>query len=109
MTTNPTPKQQEEARELPRWSDCEAAIDDKRATPLERFIYEYEPGDNDDLWRERLQAALSSRDQEIREVLEGLRVEDGDCWCAHFGSEYHTPACLAARGLYEKLNSTTGK
>lgn len=50
-------------------------------------------------------SALSSRDREIREVLEGLRDDDSGCWCVHFGSEYHTNACLAARGLWERLQS----
>lgn len=61
----------------------------------------------------RIATALSSRDQEIREVLEGLSYtsfSDGQSyrhWCGR--REPCTPACLAARGLYEKLNSTTGK
>lgn len=62
--------------------------------------------------------ALSSRDQEIREVLEGLssllHIPNGEpqrCWCTGDRNYQftHSPACLAARGLYEKLNSTTGK
>lgn len=48
-------------------------------------------------------AALSSRDAEIREVLEGLRNEDGDCWCVHFGSDYHAEECEQAQRLYNRL------
>lgn len=52
--------------------------------------------------------ALSSRDTEIREVLEGLRNNHG-CWCP--GSEEYEfeapficgPSCHAARALWAKL------
>lgn len=47
--------------------------------------------------------SLSSRDQEIGEVLEGLRNEDGDCWCVHFGSDYHAEECEQAQRLYNRL------
>lgn len=46
---------------LPEWEACEAAIDEKRATALEEFIYEYEPGDSSDIqWRERLQRLVAT-------------------------------------------------
>lgn len=111
MTTEPTAKVQE----LPSWEDCEAAVDEGRATPLEEFIYDHEPADtHDPEWRQDLQAALSSRDQEIREVLEGLsRVlyythgQPERCWCPDPNSNWtHTPACLAARGLWERVQPT---
>lgn len=47
---------------LPKWADCEAACDNKTATPLQRFIYEYEPGDDAEIWRERLAAAIARAD-----------------------------------------------
>lgn len=59
---------------------------------------------------------LASRDAETREVLEGLAVKHyvslGEyCWCRAPGTatkpagDYHTPACLAARGLWNRLQS----
>lgn len=47
-------------KELPQWSDCELAVDEKRATALEEFIYEYEPGDYQESteWRRRLLALV---------------------------------------------------
>lgn len=39
--------------ELPAWEECEAACDET-PTPLQRFIYEYEPCEDTELWRERL-------------------------------------------------------
>ena len=56
--------------------------------------------------------ALSSRDTEIREVLEGLRSKPNGCWCglSHLTETTqfeedgtHDNACLAARALYAKL------
>lgn len=48
---------------LPKWSDCELAVDEQRATALQRFIYEYEPGDDQGAreWRERLQAVVTEQ------------------------------------------------
>lgn len=60
--------------------------------------------------RAAIEALLSSRDAEIREVLEGLSAQTTEttrCWCLNDGTLHHTPACLAARALYDKLNSTT--
>lgn len=56
-----------EIDKLPNWSDCEAAVDDKTATALQHFIYEYEPGDSEDAkrWRERLRALVN---ESIRSV-----------------------------------------
>lgn len=55
-------------------------------------------------------SALSSRDSEIREVLEGLgtQVEDGLCWCPDAGSLFdghaiHGIDCQRTRTLYAKL------
>lgn len=45
---------------LPTWLDCELAVDEKRATALEQFIYDNEPGDSSDaqLWRKQLSAVV---------------------------------------------------
>lgn len=45
-------------KDLPRWSDCEAAVDEKEATALQQFIYDYEPSDADDQWRRQLAAVV---------------------------------------------------
>ena len=58
----------DEKDKLPLWSDCELAVDEDRATSLEKFIYDYEPGDNDRAWRERLLAALTTVRKEAREA-----------------------------------------
>lgn len=56
----------------------------------------------------RIATALSSRDQEIREVLEGLRGVKGNprCWCNPMYPNIpssHDPACLAARVVWERV------
>lgn len=52
---------------------------------------------------------LSSRDTEIREVLEGLSWResetDGKCWC---WASSHEPFCLRIRALYAKLRAGEG-
>lgn len=52
---------------------------------------------------------VASRDTEAREVLEGLvtSVIDGEyCWCDVDHAETpHMPACLAAQGLWERVQS----
>lgn len=62
-------------------------------------------------WRDLercITAYANQRDSEVREVLEGtsrvLKFKNGPdqrCWCNKNWT--HTPACLAARALYEKL------
>lgn len=50
--------------------------------------------------------ALSSRDAEIREVLEGfpwIKTGDNMCWCSIVLTETHAEYCLAARALWEKV------
>lgn len=54
--------------------------------------------------------ALSARDTEIREVLEGLRAQTKPniCWCADVFPNMsalgnHAKWCLAARDLWEKV------
>lgn len=42
---------------LPTWTEREAAHDDRTATALQEFIYEYEPADADE-WRTRLATLL---------------------------------------------------
>lgn len=59
----------------------------------------------------RIACALSSRDTQIREVLEGLRnipPVDPPCWCrvGFLPKEKHSPACLAARALWNRVNLT---
>lgn len=44
-------------KDLPKWTDCEFAVDEKRATALEHFIYDYEPGDAGQ-WRRQLAAVI---------------------------------------------------
>lgn len=69
-----------------------------------------ERGEAIKLWNQR---TLSSRDAEVREVLEGLsslrRYTHGQperCWCdAEDPETPHMPACLAARDLYSKLQA----
>ena len=57
-------------------------------------------------------SALSSRDREVREVLEGLRVSR-NCWCPEdeqdIGRTYiHFEECKAARALYEQVQGKEG-
>lgn len=88
MTTEPTDKQKEEAREI-----VDGAR--KRFTDL-RFYGEME---------NHIAAALSSRDTEIRNVLEGLGVNVADrgmCWCWRRDGR-HSTACLAAQALWNKV------
>lgn len=40
----------------------------------------------------------------VRECLEGLKLEGADCWCVHFGSDFHTPECQAAKAVYDSLS-----
>lgn len=54
-------------QQLPTWADCEAACDDLSATALETFIYNYEPGDNDKEWRNRLAGVLTAAKRELAE------------------------------------------
>lgn len=44
-------------KDLPRWSDCEAAVDEKEATALQQFIYDYEPSEAKQ-WRRQLAAVV---------------------------------------------------
>lgn len=70
------PEAKTQMKQLPTWSDCEAACDDLTATPLQTFIYNYEPGDNDSEWRNRLMKVLTTaRANAIGECLEVLRSE----------------------------------
>lgn len=121
-TNQPTAKHQQGARELDAGrlsaDGNPEGCGDPVPSPPERlyaqvfktgnvYAYDYNPcevHDNGKPVYEYVHAsALSSRDREIREVLEGLRDDDSGCWCVHFGSEYHTNACLAARGLWERV------
>ena len=56
-----------------------------------------------------LLAIISSRDADIKEVLEGLATHQigsrRPCWCPpDYESEPHSATCLAARALYEKVS-----
>lgn len=44
-------------KDLPKWEDCEAACDEGNETPLQRFIYDYEPGDYEECKKFRKQLA----------------------------------------------------
>lgn len=96
MTTEPTAKHQEEAREI-----VIKGFRNVHRFPNAKAICDGLITD--------IAAALSSRDREIREVLEGLVVSviDGEnCWCPdpfRADIEKHDPACLAARGLWERV------
>lgn len=101
MTTEPTDKQKEEARER-------------------IWLLRNEDGSFDDCWQastlsgtpdvEYVRADILS---EIREVLEGLMVWRGECWCrdarppSRRGT--HLPACLATQRLWEKLQPAKGE
>lgn len=98
----PTAKQKQEAREI-----IEGVFGKRGSSPIYATA-----GRLFDELEARFDDALSSRDTEIREVLEGLvmRTASGRCWCR---SELnlnitgnHEPRCLAARGLWEKVNVT---
>lgn len=86
----PTAKHREEARELVRaWllmSNPHHLIDHK------------------DNLIERVAGGLSSRDREIREVLEGLsNGTNPACWCQPNVTGGHEDACLAARALWARV------
>lgn len=95
MTTEPTEKHREEARELLRTCEQRTGMD---------LASESLPNDLAD----RIASALASRDTEIRKVLEGLQTyrPDGGCWCRDvppLRQLKHSPACIAARALYDSL------
>lgn len=100
MTTEPTEKHREKARELLRACEQRTGMD---------LASDSLPNDLAD----RIASALSARDAEVREVLEGLsrvlRFRNGPpqrCWCEDPNSNWtHTPACVAARALYNRLQS----
>jgi hypothetical protein len=46
--------------ELPTWEDCIDAVKEHRASPLQRFICEYEPTANDEEWRRDLLELLNN-------------------------------------------------
>jgi len=52
---------------------------------------------------ELIQPEIDAELVEVREVLDGLRNEGGDCWCVHFGSEYHIEECQRTQRLYKRL------
>jgi hypothetical protein len=62
---------------LPEWSTCKTASDNRTASPLQKFIYEYEPREGDSAWRDDLSAALAAFDpttcKELLEEVEWLR------------------------------------
>lgn len=101
--TQPTDKHREEAREIM----CGPRKENQSAWLLQGDLVNV---------HERLAVALSSRDREIREVLEGLIThvdfDDGgnpvQHWCAvsDDGDSECDNACLAARGLWNALQSS---
>lgn len=114
--TEPTAKHREEARELLPCPSCgkPAKFEDGGFNAIRVACGDFDCGQrgrvhkrdkncHDKLaahWNTR--AALSSRDAEIREVLEGLRTYTG-CWCNH--SDNHASHCLAARAPWDRLQS----
>lgn len=72
----PTPNEREVERELPTWLDIDRKVHDQNVvyeiTPLERFVHEYEPANDNPLWRARLSAVLTAENQRLREALEPL-------------------------------------
>lgn len=95
MTTEPTAKHQQEAQQVVRlW--CADTFDSMKNGEC----MQSPPGSMTSLTN-RIAAALSSRDREIREVMEGLRT--GECWCPDGQLMEHSPACLATRVLWEKV------
>lgn len=112
MTTEPTEKHREEAREVVRrWAD---AIPMVSWFDLDELVIRNLPHE---LYATELINAIAeraaSRDAETREVLGGLsrvlRFRNGlpqRCWCEDPNSNWtHTPACVAARALYNRLQS----
>jgi hypothetical protein len=60
-------------KQLPTWTECEVACDDLTATPLQRFIYNYEPGNNDSEWRNQLMKVLTTtRADAVGEAIEAV-------------------------------------
>lgn len=94
--TNPTNEHREQARAILR------ACEERTGMGLASDSL---PNDLAD----RIEAALSSRDAEIREVLEGLACwpyENIPCWCSHSPDhDSKDPICLATRALYAKLQA----
>lgn len=82
--TDSTAKQQQEAREI--------------VLRVFRLRSSTELGGQYAKLAETIAAALATRDAETRAVLEGLHVHG--CWCR---DDVHSPACLAARALWERV------
>lgn len=127
MTTEPTEKHREEAREIGScpfcphgigfirnesgryngvvWVECDWPSHAVRLTagndaipPCGAKTAEYQTEEEAvKAWNTR----VASRDAEVREVLEGLMI-NAQCWC-RVNREGHTADCLAARALYESL------
>lgn len=109
MTTEPTEKHKEEARAIRLPFPC-GCVDAHEFGDMK--VDEYTCATH-----RAIASALASRDSEVREVLEGLAskhyVSLGEyCWCRAPGTatkpagDYHGDACLAARGLWERVNLT---
>ena len=100
----PTAKQKEEAREIVNSVVVGIQTGSGYVAPdAEITNYTHLP-----TLTKRIATALSSRDTEIREVLEGLsRVlkfkngADQRCWCNNNWT--HSPACLATQTLWNKV------
>lgn len=48
------------ASDLPDWNDCEAAVDGERATELQRFIFNHQPSERVQYWRNDLVKLLNN-------------------------------------------------
>lgn len=97
--TEPTAKHQQEARKPERIRVCVRHGKDDWIG----IAYSANAGDPDVIHEYVSASLLSSRDTEIREVLEGLRSYTG-CWCNH--PDNHASHYLAARGLWDRVNLT---
>lgn len=105
--SEPNDKQKEEAREI--------VIQWREASEWPGLVWSAQNLSDEPRWlaawqelESRIASALSSRDREIREVLEGLRWQYAECWCLlrpRLSNQPHEPRCLAARGLWERVQS----
>lgn len=110
--TNLTPKHQEEAREWRDWAKDEFDVVGNSDDLIRQAIldnYKTALRDSGYYASQLIEArtALSSRDQEIKEVLEGLRNGE-NCWCRWQSpsttSTVHERRCVVARGLWERVS-----
>ena len=102
-TTNPTPEHKQQAREISR-SELIARLQDA----LQVAHREGAASLSAETFAAAL-SALTTRDTEIREVLDRLQnlpTGDPPCWCrVRWQSGEHDGACEQAQALYAKLQA----